>query len=182
MDNGKSIWFYNAYDIASECFTCWVYGQSKESIILDFYRQLIRNYAEWRLNMPAELECEMSLNSSFKNTFLSEGLLFKHVKMEANNARGKYIERFFGELRYQYEKDKKGWLARPHSLRETNQAKKPIEQTPVLSFNEIITNSLRDIEEWNNRPHSLRPDKRRWDWKTLKQQFDISQEYAQSDF
>ncbi|RYY21107.1 MAG: hypothetical protein EOP41_08535, partial [Sphingobacteriaceae bacterium] len=59
--NGKRIWFYMGIDLGSEAFTCWVYGETKEGIILHFYRQLVRNYAEWGLNLPAELEAEISL-------------------------------------------------------------------------------------------------------------------------
>ncbi|WP_449398501.1 hypothetical protein [Chryseobacterium wanjuense] len=38
--SGKRIWFYNGIDLGSECFTVFVYGKSKEGIILDFYRQM----------------------------------------------------------------------------------------------------------------------------------------------
>ncbi|MGB4776122.1 MAG: hypothetical protein WBP45_13165, partial [Daejeonella sp.] len=157
----KRVWFYNAYDIASECFTCWVHGKTKEGIITEFYQQLIRNYADWGFNLPAELECESSLNASFKDTFLREGSMFQHVRIEANNARGKYIERVFGKLRYQYEKDDKGWLARPHSLKESNQAGP--QETKELPYSEIVENALRHIEEWNNEPHSVHTHMSRWE-------------------
>ncbi|HAZ00679.1 MAG TPA: hypothetical protein DCY97_00670 [Marinilabiliales bacterium] len=41
--DGKRAWFYNAIDLGSEAITCWVYGTTKEGIIDDFYRQLVRN-------------------------------------------------------------------------------------------------------------------------------------------
>lgn len=161
MLDGKRVWFYNAYDIASECFTCWVYGKSKEGIIRDFYQQLIRNYAEWGFHLPAELECESSLNSSFKDTFLKEGSMFQHVRIEANNARGKYIERVFGTLRYQYEKNEIGWLARPNSLKESNQVgPKEVKELP---YDQIVEIALRNIEDWNNQPHTIHKDKSRWE-------------------
>ena len=69
----QRVWFYCGVDLASEAMIGWVYGKSKEGIILPFYRQLLRNYAGWGLPMPRGLECEKSLNSSFESTFLKPG-------------------------------------------------------------------------------------------------------------
>jgi len=161
MHNGKRLWFYNAIDLASGCFTCWVYGESKEGIILDFYRQLVRNYAKWGLCLPAELEAEMSLNSAYTKTFLQEGAMFDNVRIEANNARGKRIEAYYRPLRYQYEKKREGWLARPFALSESNQVGG--KEVPTLSKAEIIDGCLRDIYEWNNAPHEVHTNLTKWD-------------------
>lgn len=159
--NGKRIWFYMGIDLGSEAFTCWVYGDTKEGIIIEFYRQLVRNYAEWGLNLPAELEAEMSLNASFINTFLREGAMFQHVRIEANNARGKRIERYFGNLRYENEKDKLGWIPRPFATRESNQAGP--DAVPAIPREQIVENSLKEIEKWNNMPHSVHTHLSRWE-------------------
>ena len=161
---GKRMWFYCAYDIGSGAFTTWVYGKSKEGIISDFYRQMVRNYAEWGMCLPAEIECESSLNSSFRDTLLSEGAMFRYVRMEANKARGKYIERVWEMQRYGKEKEREGWLARPNSLRESNQ--KSDEDTPIIPYEEIAGNCLEDIVNWNNSAHPNQekyPGKTRWD-------------------
>lgn len=158
----KRAWFYNAIDLGSEAFTTWVYGKSKEGIIIDFYRQMIRNYTEWGLNIPAEVECESSLNSSFKNTFLKEGAMFQYVRIEANNARGKRIEAYFKPLRYELEKKREGWLARPFALSESNQAGN--NKVPQIPYEEIIRGSLKDIETWNNMPHSKEKNLTRWEY------------------
>ena len=100
MENGKRIWFYNGVDLASEAITVWVYGTTKEGIILDFYRQMVRNYTEWGLQLPAELEAESALNSSYTETFLRPGAMFDYVRIEANNARAKRVERVNRVLRY----------------------------------------------------------------------------------
>jgi len=154
-------WFYMGIDLGSEAFTCWVHGKSKEGIIIEFYRQMVRNYTEWGICLPAELEAEASLNSAFQNTFLRNGALFNNVRIEANNARGKRIERYWSTLRYQFEKDKEGWLARPHAKKEDNQGGPS--DVPVIPYTQIVENSLRDIEDWNNMPHSDYPDKTRWE-------------------
>lgn len=158
---GQRMWFYNAIDLGSEAFTCWVYGKSKEGIIIDFYRQMVRNYAEWNLPLPAELEGEMSLNSSFRDSFLKEGNMFQYVRIEANNARGKRIERYYGNLRYQYEKKREGWLARPFAMSEANQ--KRSEKKVIIPYAEIVEGCLRDIETWNNTEHTHIKGMSRWE-------------------
>jgi hypothetical protein len=160
-EKGKRMWFYNGIDVGSEAFVCWVYGKTKEGIILDFYRQLVRNYAQWGFNLPAELEAELSLNSSFKNTFLQEGAMFQYVRIEANNARGKRIEQYYRPLRYKYEKKREGWLARPFALSEANQ--QGAQPTGIIPYEQIINACLRDIEDWNNSEHSRIKGKSRWE-------------------
>ncbi|PSL06571.1 hypothetical protein [Cecembia rubra] len=162
--SGKRMWFYNAIDLGSEAFTCWVWGDSKEGIIEGFYRQMVRNYAAWGLNLPWELEGEMSLNSMYKDNLLQNGAMFQHVRIEANNARGKRIEAYYRPLRYKYEKDEIGWLARPHALSEANQAG-PWKKVQ-LSKDKIVEKAFRAIERWNNDLHSNQekyPGMSRWD-------------------
>jgi hypothetical protein len=158
--DGKRVWFYNGIDLGSEAFTCWVYGDTKEGIIREFYRELVRNYTAWGFNLPNELEAEMSLNSSYTDTFLREGAMFQKVRIEANNARGKRIERYFRSLRYGIEKDREGWLARPFAKSESNQAGRF--DVPALPYRTIIENGLQDIETWNNQPHSVHTHMSRW--------------------
>jgi hypothetical protein len=116
-EKGSRVWFYCGVDVGSEAFTSWVYGTSKEGIIAEFYRQMVRNYAMWGLRLPYELECESALNSSYRDTLLKEGNMFERVRIEANNARGKVIERYWRQLRYGREKQDWGWIARPFALR-----------------------------------------------------------------
>jgi len=160
-EKGKRMWFYNGIDLASEVFTTWVYGKSKEGIILDFYRQMVRNYHEWGLNLPAEIECESSLNSSFKDTFLKEGNMFQYRQMYANKARSKRIEAYYKPLRYQIEKQREGWLARPFAVSEPNQ----ISNVPKMTvpYERLVEESLKDIVTWNNMEHSKIKGKTRWE-------------------
>jgi hypothetical protein len=160
-EKGKRAWFYNGIDLASECFTACVWGKTKEGIILEFYRQLVRNYHEWGFNIPHELECESSLNSSFTHTFLEEGNMFQKVNMYANKARSKRIEAYYKPLRYQLEKQREGWLARPFAISEPNQ----ISNAPklVVPYNQLIAESIKDINTWNNMEHSKIKGKTRWE-------------------
>ncbi|PIB28885.1 hypothetical protein BFP77_08185 [Maribacter sp. 4U21] len=160
-EKGKRMWFYNGIDLASEAFTVWVYGKTKEGIILEFYRQMVRNYDEWGFNLPAELECESSLNASYKDTFLKEGNMFQYRQMYANKARSKRIERYYGELRYKLEKEREGWLARPFALSESNQ----ISNVPKMTvpYDRLAQECLKDIVTWNNMEHSKIKGKTRWE-------------------
>lgn len=161
---GKRVWFYCAFDVGAECFTAWVHGKTKEGIIVDFYRSIVRNYTAWGIPIPAEIECESSLNATYRDNMLSDGAMFQYVRMEANKARGKYIERMWEKLRYGYEKTREGWLARPNALRESNQRND--EDCPIIPYDEIVYNSLIDIQNWNNSLHSNQekyPGMTRWE-------------------
>ncbi|QDP85227.1 hypothetical protein FNJ88_06475 [Chryseobacterium sp. SNU WT5] len=160
--DGKRVWFYNGIDLASECYTVFVYGKTKEGIITEFYRQMVRNYTEWGLNLPDGLEAESALNSSFKETFLQEGYMFQNVRIEANNARGKRIERYFGALRYEVEKQREGWLARPHAKSESNQM--GAATVPMVPYDQIVEGAIQDLYTWNNSPHSQDPSVTRWEY------------------
>ncbi|TAD82870.1 MAG: hypothetical protein EAY75_15720, partial [Bacteroidetes bacterium] len=160
---GQRVWFYNGLDVASNAFVCWVYGRDKKGIIIDFYRQLVRNYTAWGLCLPYELEAESNLNSGFKNSFLAPGYLFGKVRIEANNPRGKYMESIYRQQRYApAEKDQPGWRARPHARAEANQG--PDESAPLVPYDRIVTLTLQAIQDWNNSPHETEPGLTRWEY------------------
>lgn len=155
------MWFYNGIDLGSEAITTWVYGTTKEGIILEFYRQMVRNYAEWNLPLPNEIECESNLNASYREGFLKEGSMFKKVRIEANSARSKRCEGYWRPLRYIYEKKHEGWIARPFARSEANQVSTGKEI--IVPYDQIVEQSLRDIETWNNTEHSIYKGKTRWE-------------------
>jgi hypothetical protein len=165
--SGDRAWFYLGVDIASRAITTVVWGKAKEGIIVDFYRQMIRNYTEWGFCLPYELECESSLNSSFKDTLLKPGVMFQKVKIEANNARGKYIERINGKLRYEMEKDAPGWIGRPFAKSEANQARSDKKQ--IIEYDVLINERLLEIEKYNNMAHPDHPELSKWDYFQQKQ-------------
>jgi len=161
-DKEHRVWFYLAIDLASECFTTYVFGKTKEGLILEFYRQLVRDCHKYGVNLPIGLECESSLNSSYRNTLLRPGVMFQDVRIEANNARGKRIERYFKDLRYGAEKLRDGWMARPTARKEDNQLGPKEKQ--IIPFETIVKGALKDIEDWNNQPHSSNPAITRYDY------------------
>lgn len=154
MPDGKRVWFYCGIDLCSEVWTVYVHGKSKEGIIMEFYREMIRNYAAMGIGMPLELECESSLNSGLvKSGLLKDGILFRKVRVEANNAVGKKIERYFRELRYGMEKEMDGWQARPFAKSEANQ--EATEKVITRSYKEIVEQTIGAMKEWNNSEHPI---------------------------
>lgn len=162
-EKGKRMWLYLGYDVASGCCTTWVYGKSKEGIIIEFYRQMVRNYYEWGLSLPAELECESSLNSSFKNGLLAQGAMFQYVRISANNAREKIAERFHETMRYEFEKKHKGWKARPFARSEANQAGNSNENE-IIPYTQLVQLMLKNIEDYNNSASTADKTKTKWDY------------------
>lgn len=161
-EGNKRLWAYMGIDLGAEVWTSWVFGKDKdENLMLEFYRQMVRNYTQWGFNLPLELECESHLNSLFRDNLLQNGAMFDRVRMEANNARGKKVERYFGKLRYEFEKDKNGWLARPTAKRESNQ--QGAGEIPKIPIKEIEQNCLYDIQIWNNMEHRTHKGKTRWE-------------------
>jgi hypothetical protein len=160
-EDGERPWFYNAIDLGSEAFTTFVWGKDKLGIMLEFYRQMVRNYHYWGYSLPAELEGEIHGNNQFTNTFLKEGNMFQFTHIEANNARGKRIERYYGNLRYDIEKSRLGWLARPTALSEANQLGP--RKVTLVPYDKIIEGCLQDIRDWNNTEHSKIKGKTRWE-------------------
>ncbi|RWX03397.1 hypothetical protein [Flavobacterium cerinum] len=150
-ENGQRMWWYLGIDLASEAITAWAYGKTKEELIQNFYRQLVRNYHEWGMHLPDALECESSLNSSFKNTFLQDGYMFQNVQIHPNSARSKRIERYYRDLRYGIEKEQEGWIARPFALSESNQTGST--QVPLVPYEKLVQQSFANIVTWNNMPN-----------------------------
>jgi hypothetical protein len=172
--NGSRVWLYMGIDLGSECYVGFVWGKEKNaSFLLDFYREVVRNCAEWNLPVPAQLECESHLNSSLRDTLLQAGNLFEYVDIYPNSAHSKRIERYFRELRYdpRYEKGMDGWRGRPFARDEANRTGE--ESRKIIPFDLIVQQCLKEIENWNNSPCSIYPDKTRWEVFCEKQHPDV---------
>jgi len=158
--NRDRMWWYIGIDLASEAIVAWAYGKSKKELILNFYKNMVSNHNNWNLELPAEVECESSLNSSFTDSFLQDGHMFEYVTMFRNNARSKRIERFFRDLRYdpEFEKSRIGWLARPHAKNEANQEGPKLPKDAdgndpnIIPYDILVKQCFQDIIKWNNMP------------------------------
>lgn len=160
--NRDRVWFYLALDVASNAITTYVYGKSKEGIIREFYQKLIADHWQYGWEMPHGIECESNLNSSYKNSFLRPGAVFEHVRIIPNNARTKIIESRNRSLRYDYDKKEEGWIPRPHAKSEANQLGSQPKQ--IIPYENIVLNSIKHIETWNNTPHDSDPTISRWQY------------------
>lgn len=170
-DKGSRMWWYIGIDLASECITAWAYGKTKEELILNFYRQLVRNYHKWDVRIPDALECESSLNSSFKDSFLKNGAMFQNVQIHPNSARSKRIERYFRDIRYDVEKEQDGWIARPFAKSESNQlSDKP---NKIIPYDRLVQQCFANITTWNNMPNKQDPKISRFDYFIKRQHPDL---------
>lgn len=170
-EKGTRMWWYLGIDLASECITAWAYGKTKEELIINFYRQLVRNYAQWGVNLPDALECESSLNSSFKNTFLRDGSMFNNVQIHPNSARSKRIEGYFKPLRYEIEKEQEGWIARPFAKSESNQASTI--PNKIIPYEKLVQQCMSNIVTWNNMANKQDKSISRFDYFMQRQHPDL---------
>lgn len=160
-EKGSRMWFYNGIDLGSEAIIAFVWGKTKEGIIRSFYEELLRNCAEWGVSLPFEVECESSLNSTFRDTILREGNMFEKVRIIPNMARSKRIERYNHSLRYNYEKEDEGWIGRPFARNEANTTNP--ENKKIIPYDTLVARCLNHIQTWNNSPHSDYKNKTRWE-------------------
>ena len=160
---GQRVWFYIAVDLASMAITAWTHAKSKADLMPEFYKDVVRSYHTWGTPLPHGLECESSLNSSYKESFLKNGAMFQDVRIEANSARSKRIENIFGQIRYHLEKAREGWIARPFAKSESNQQDQTAPKH-YLTYEEIVENCLHDIQTWNNMEHNKQKGVSRWDY------------------
>jgi len=161
LPDGKRVWFYIGVDLASEAWTTFVHGRTKEGIILDFYQNLVRDYASYGVGLPMELECESSLNAGLKDSILRDEVLFKKVRIERNNVTGKKIEQYFRQIRYGLEKKIEGWQPRPFAKLEANQI---MNEKPTLKqYGTIVKDVVDAMKEWNSQPHPVYTNKTRWE-------------------
>ena len=150
-EKGSRMWWYIGIDLASQAIVGWAYGKTKQELILNFYRNLVVNCHKFGVNMPHQLECELSLNSSFKNNFLRNGAMFQDVQIHPNSARSKRIERYFRDLRYGIEKEQEGWIARPFAKDESNQAASD-KPNVIIHYDDLVNKCFQNIITWNNMP------------------------------
>ena len=94
---------YLGVDLGSEAIVTWVYGTSKEGIILDFYRQMVRNYAMWGLPLPAEIECESNLNADYRDGFPERRACSKSFGSRPTVPEASVAEAYWKPIRYQLE-------------------------------------------------------------------------------
>lgn len=162
---GKRMWFYIAADVASGAITSWVYGTNKEGLISEFYRNLVRQYNDWVVPLPYGIEAESNLNSTLKETVLKPGIIFQDIRIIANDARQKRIERLIGEFKQAYLYKQEGAIYRPHARAELYQGGND-DKIEYKNKDEIVDIVLKAIERWNNSLHPNQKDysgKTRWE-------------------
>jgi len=83
---------YYGVDVSSQAVVAWAFSKTRDTnLLIEFYRELVRNCTALGVGISLELQAEMHLNSQFKDSLLANGNMFKRVHIIPNNARGKYM-------------------------------------------------------------------------------------------
>lgn len=177
MPNGKRVWSYQVFDVASQAVIGVAFSKDKSvELIKDAVRDMLRNVIRNSYGMPAEVEVERHLTSSMKGTVnedgtvvadvLTDGAIFPFVRWCApENPMEKRAEGFIKLKKYGFQKKRKGMQFRPFARLEANRLNQD-EKVVTYSYEDIVANEREDIEAYNNALHS---DQVKYKGKTRKQ-------------
>jgi len=168
---------YYAYDVASQAVVGVAYNRVKNvDLVVEMFRNMFRLIERKGWNCPAEVEVENHLMSQWKESFLKAGVMFPFVRFCAPlNSQEKYAEvlhgakkksvehrnhlgigRFYGKLRQ----------TRVESVKVSDETNESWKDREYYTWDELIADDLKDIEEWNNGLHPNQkkyPGMTRWD-------------------
>ena len=182
LEDGKRIWAYYIGDVASQCIVGRAFSRSNDdgsgkdrelfkASMMDMFRLIITK--GW--GMPAEIEVEHHISNTFVGKtnedgtltpdLLTNDFLYKYVTFcNPANPQQKRAEHIFRGIKYQKEKDLKGFIGRFYARLDSNR----VNQDKALykyAFQELQAEMNAAISDWNNDLHpnqSLYPGLTRW--------------------
>ena len=161
---------YYAYDVTSQCVVGFAYNRFKTvDLVIDCFRNMFRLIERKGWGCPAQVEVENHLMSQWKNSFLKAGVMFPFVRFCApQNSQEKYAEQMNGAKKKSiehknhlgigrfYAKDRH---YRTESKKVFDQFNDTYEEKEYYSWEQLIAEDMRDIEEFN---HSLHPNQKKY--------------------
>ena len=161
---------YYAYDVASQCVVGYAYNRYKTvDLVTDCFRSMFRLIERKGWGCPAQVEVENHLMSQWKDSFLKAGVLFPFVRFCAPmNSQEKYAEPLNGAKKRSIEHKNhlgigrfyaKSRAYRTESKKVFDAANDTYEDKLYYSWDELIADDMRDIEEFN---HSLHPNQKKY--------------------
>lgn len=161
---------YYAYDVTSQCVVGFAYNRFKTvDLVIDCFRNMFRLIERKGWGCPAQVEVENHLMSQWKNSFLKAGVMFPFVRFCApQNSQEKYAEQMNGAKKKSiehknhlgigrfYAKDRH---YRTESKKVFDQFNDTYEDKEYYSWEQLIAEDMRDIEEFN---HSLHPNQKKY--------------------
>lgn len=163
MPNGQRVKAYYACDVASGCVIGYSYSKLKDKdLFLDCVRNMFRVIDRNGWCMPGQVEVEHHLVNKFSDGLMKAGIVFPFVRWcNPGNSQEKRAEHMNRAKKYGVEKKNHVGIGRWYAALEVNKPK--IEKVydelnntykePTYSYEDIVADDLRDIQEYNNMPH-----------------------------
>ncbi len=161
---------YYAYDVASQCVVGYAYNRYKNTdLVVDMFRNMFRMIDRNGWMCPAQVEVENHLMSQWQDSMLKAGEMFPFVRFCApQNSQEKYAEAMNGAKKRSIEHKNHLGIGRFYAKTRQyrTEAKKVFdayndtyEDKQYYSWEELIADDIRDIEEFNN---SLHPNQKKY--------------------
>jgi len=165
---------YYAYDVTSQCVIGYAYSRNKNTdLVIDCFRNLFRLIERNGWGCPAQVEVENHLMSQWRDSFLKAGVMFPFVRFCApTNSQEKYAEQMNGAKKRSIEHKNHSGIGRPfakdrhyrtESKKVFDDKNNTYEENEYFSFEQLVTEDIRDINEFNN---SLHPNQKKYPGKT----------------
>ena len=155
----KRLVAYWVFDVTSQALVGYSFSKHKSvELIVDALRNTFTNPAILKAGvMPAEIENEQHLASTMRDGLLKQGEVFDFVRFcLGGNPKEKNAEYFIKRLRYEHEKNRKGFKFRPFAKLDTNRLNEN-RKTRQYTRKEVEENFLEDMQAYNN---TLHPDQK----------------------
>ena len=182
LEDGKRIWAYYIGDVASQCIVGRAFSRSNDdgsgkdrelfkASMMDMFRLIVSR--GW--GMPAEIEVEHHISNTFVGKtnedgtitpdLLTNDFLYKYVTFcNPANPQQKRAEHIFRGIKYQKEKDLKGFIGRFYARIDANRSNQD-KAVYKYTFDALKAEMNNAIVEWNNDLHPnqmLYPGLTRW--------------------
>ncbi len=164
MPDGKRVWSYQIFDVASQAVIGVAFAKDKnKDLVKESLRDMFRNIMRHGMGMPLEVEVEQHLNSSMKGKtndagefvadVMTEGALFPFVRFCApGNPQEKRAEGFIKQKKYGHQNKRVGFLRRPFARLEANRANED-DKDMRFTYETVVRNEREDIDNYNNKLH-----------------------------
>lgn len=176
MHDGTAVKSYLAFDVTSEAVVGYAYSKKKTGdLFLDCIRNMYRTFDKNGLHTPAELQVEHHLVNDFADGLMKSGEVFPLIYWcNPGNSREKHAEQFHRLKKYSVEKREQNHIGRWYAKLDEHRTKvKKIYDAenntyvePTYSYDEIVADDIRAINEYNSALHSNQkkfPGLTRWD-------------------
>jgi hypothetical protein len=161
---------YYAYDVASQCVVGYAYNRYKNvDLVVDMFRNMFRMIDRNGWMCPAQVEVENHLMSQWKDSFLKAGEMFPFVRFCApQNSQEKFAEAMNGAKKRSIEHKNhlgigrfyaKTRQYRTEAVKVFDSYNDTYEDKQYYTWDELIADDIRDIEEFNN---SLHPNQKKY--------------------